>query len=424
MDTQIKVSVIVPVYNAEEYLEQTAEYIHNQTLKDIEVIYVDDGSTDGTIDILRKLEQQDSRVMVLTQQNSYAGVARNNGLSRAKGKYVVFWDADDIFLPEALEEMYNKCEQDNADICICAASHYDEANGKLYPATTYLKKENLPEHTPFGHEDIDDYLFNFSTNVPWNKMYNRQFVLDNNITFQAIKRANDNYFVMLAYFYAKVFTVVDKVLIHYRINYGSSLTGGASNDPLSVYEAYSATYVKLATEPEFEKVRQSFINKALRAFFYFLSKQSTVQGYEALYNHYKNEVFPKWGFPTEESYYYVAKDYDRYIRLLNMNAVDFMLSEYRNAFDNVRTLKGAKDTLKVRVAAEKEKTQAQKEKVKDLKIQNKELKSENKKLKAENKSLNKRLTAIQQSFSYKLGMAITFVPRKIKILFNNGEEKK
>ena len=228
-------------------------------------------------------------------------------------------------------------------------------------------------------------------------MYNRQFVLDNNITFQAIKRANDNYFVMLAYFYAKVFTAVDKVLIHYRINYGSSLTGGASNDPLSVYQAYSATYAKLAAEPEFEKVRQSFINKALRAFFYFLSKQSTVQGYEALYNHYKNEVFPKWEFPTEESYYYVAKDYDRYIRVLNMNAVDFMLSEYRNAFDNVRTLKGAKDTLKIKVSDEKEKTKAQKEKVKDLKTQTKELKSENKKLKAENKSLNKRLAAIQQA---------------------------
>lgn len=417
MNTQIKVSVIVPVYNAEEYLKQTAEYIQNQTLKEIEIIYVDDGSTDKTLDILRSLESKDNRVVVLTQQNSYAGVARNKGLSKANGKYVVFWDADDIFLPEALEEMYNKCEQDNADICICAASHYDESNDKLYPASTYLKKEKLPGHTPFGHEEIDEYLFNFSTNVPWNKMYNKKFVIDNNITFQAIKRANDNYFVMLAYFYAKTFTVVDKVLIHYRINYGTSLTGGASNDPLSVYEAYNATYAKLANESGFERVRQSFINKALRAFFYFLSKQTTVKGYEMLFNHYKNEVLPKWGFPAEASYYYVTKDYDRYMRVLNMDAVEFMLSEYRSAFDNSRTLKGARDNLKIRVATEQKK-------VKELKAQSKELKSENKKLKAANKSLDKRLTAIQRSFSYKIGRAITFVPRKIKIIFNNREEKK
>lgn len=416
MDTQIKVSVIVPVYNAEEYLAQTADYIKNQTLQEIEIIYVDDGSTDGTLNILNELAGNDDRVTVLTQQNSYAGVARNNGLKKAKGKYVVFWDADDIFLPEALEEMYLQCEKDGADICICGASHYDEANGKTYLASTYLKTENIPEYTPFGHEEIDEYLFNFSTNVPWNKMYNRQFVMDNNITFQAVKRANDNYFVMLAYFYAKVFTVVDKELIHYRINYGTSITGGASEEPLSVYEAYKATYDKLVKEPGFERVRQSFINKTLRAYFYFLSKQTTVEGYEILYNYYKDNVFSQWEFPEEADYYYVPKDYERFVDVQKLSAIEFMMREYRMAFDNVRTLKSTKATLKSRTAAQKEKILVQKEKIAGLKLKNKELKADNRKLQAENKKLAKKLADIQQSFSYKLGRAITFVPRRIKKL--------
>lgn len=451
MDTHIKVSVIVPVYNASEYLAQTAEYIKNQTLQEIEIIYVDDGSTDDTLQILENIKSEDSRVTILTQKNSYAGVARNNGLAKAKGKYVVFWDSDDIFVPEALEEMYNKCEQDGADMCICAADHYDEEYGKYYPASTYLKKEYVPEQTPFTHEDIDSYLFNFSTNVPWNKMFNRQFVIENNIKYQPIKRANDNYFIMLAYFYAKKFTVVDKVLIHYRINYSASLTGGASEDPLCVYEAYKETYKKLGNEPGFEKVKQSFMNKALRAFFYFLSKQTTVQGYETLYNHYKSEIIEKWEFPKDEEYYYVPKDYTRLTYVWDVSAMEFLMREYNDAFDNLRTVRASRTNLKNKVADLKEKNEIYKEKIatlREVKDKLKEeknslkatrdelkanikcleqeraaLKKDKKKLEKDKAGLEKKLVNIQESTSYKLGSAITYVPGKIKNLVKNGEKK-
>ena len=94
MEKEVKVSVIVPVYNSEAFIRQTAEYILGQSLKDIEIIFVDDGSTDKTREILEEISKTDDRVKVLHQQNSFAGAARNYGFRESSGKYLVFWDAD------------------------------------------------------------------------------------------------------------------------------------------------------------------------------------------------------------------------------------------------------------------------------------------------------------------------------------------
>ncbi|MCC8015955.1 MAG: glycosyltransferase, partial [Clostridiales bacterium] len=121
----IKVSVIIPVYNSEKYLKQCLESVINQTLKEIEIICVDDGSTDNSLKILTALSEKDGRISVLRQQNLFAGAARNNGIKHAKGKYLVFWDSDDFFEAGALSALYKKCEKENADICLCGAYTYN-----------------------------------------------------------------------------------------------------------------------------------------------------------------------------------------------------------------------------------------------------------------------------------------------------------
>lgn len=385
MDNKIKVSVIVPVYNAQEYILETAEYIKTQTLKDIQIIYIDDGSSDATVKLLKKIKNNDTRVMVLQQENKFAGTARNAGLSKATGKYVVFWDADDIFLPHALEAMYEKCESDNADICICSANHYDDETKKLLSASVYLKPKMTPKTTPFGHREIDKYLFNFSANVPWNKMFRRRFIEEHQIRFQEIQQANDNYFSMLAFFYAKVYTVVREPLINYRINFSQSLTGKASQTPLCVYEAYNATYNKLKSEPNFKNVKQSFINKTLRSFFYFLGKQTLPSSYEKLYNHYKENIFDKWDFPDKENYYYNKKDYERFCKVRQFDSNTFLMSEYRKTFDELRI---ANDT--------------------------------NKKQKKKIDSLEKKLSQINNAG---IGNLLRKILRKIKRIFKGKEEK-
>ena len=93
----IKVSVIMPVYNAAEYLSRTLDDVTNQTLRDIQIICVDDGSKDNSREIVKEYQKKDERIQLVEQENKNAGAARNHGMQYAKGKYVVFWDSDDLF---------------------------------------------------------------------------------------------------------------------------------------------------------------------------------------------------------------------------------------------------------------------------------------------------------------------------------------
>ena len=111
----VKVSVIIPVYNVEPYLKQCMDSVVGQTLKEIEIICVDDGSTDGSLDILREYAAEDNRIQIIEQKNAGAGAARNNGMRHATGKYLSFLDSDDFFEPRMLEKAYDLAEKDQAD---------------------------------------------------------------------------------------------------------------------------------------------------------------------------------------------------------------------------------------------------------------------------------------------------------------------
>ena len=125
----VKLSVIIPVYNAEKYISQALDSVLSQSLKDIEVICVDDGSTDKSLEILRQYEGNDTRVKVITQKNQHAGVARNKGIEIATGEYLHFLDADDCVLPYSYEAVYNKALIHNLDFLKFRGVGYDETNG-------------------------------------------------------------------------------------------------------------------------------------------------------------------------------------------------------------------------------------------------------------------------------------------------------
>ena len=116
----IKVSIIMPIYNASRYLEPAIDSILAQTLPEIEVICVDDGSTDKSLEILKEYQKNDDRIRIVTQTNAGPAHARNNGIRRARGKYIAFLDADDFVEPTFIEDLYNTAKQDNLDIAICA----------------------------------------------------------------------------------------------------------------------------------------------------------------------------------------------------------------------------------------------------------------------------------------------------------------
>ena len=126
MKNNVKVSVIIAVYNAEKYLVQCLDSVLNQTLKEIEIILVNDGSTDNSMQILEKYQKKDARVRVINQENQGAAAARNAGMKLAVGEYLSFLDADDFFSPEMLEEMYAGCVEQDADISVIRSKEYNE----------------------------------------------------------------------------------------------------------------------------------------------------------------------------------------------------------------------------------------------------------------------------------------------------------
>ena len=168
------VSVIIPVYNAAKYLRETLDCVCNQTLRDIEIICVDDGSTDDSPGILQEYAARDGRFRILQQKNQYAGVARNNGMAVARGKYLSFLDADDLFAPDMLEKMSARAEETGADLVCCDADEFDDNDPTRTPQPMTWILENVPEDCPECFEPrtlLGDRIFQSLCFAPWNKLY-------------------------------------------------------------------------------------------------------------------------------------------------------------------------------------------------------------------------------------------------------------
>ncbi|MCI8580881.1 MAG: glycosyltransferase [Dorea sp.] len=278
----LKVSVIVPVYNGEKHLEQCMDSITGQTLREIEIICVDDGSADRSLEILERYAKKDERIRVICQKNAGAGAARNRGLLRAKGKYIVFWDADDKFDRKALELMYLKMQKKQTDICVCGVCEFTN-DSKVYETDGYLKTALIPHKDPFNKYDIHEALFSFASNVVWNKMFNRKFLMDHNLRFQEIRQGNDTAFVMKALYLADRITIAEKYLAFYRMNHADSLTGKSSETIFCPYQSYICALQELEKEPDFPYVKKSFCNKAAKGMFRALNIQTSFEAYKELY---------------------------------------------------------------------------------------------------------------------------------------------
>ena len=149
---KIVVSVIIAVYNAEKFLGQCLDSIVGQTLKDIEIICVNDGSTDSSLEILEEYAKKDSRLKVFTKENEGLGgaSARNYGLDIACGKYISILDSDDFFELEMLEKAVKKAEATNSDIVVFGGYEYDNRNGNTYPVASILGEKEIPEKEKKG----------------------------------------------------------------------------------------------------------------------------------------------------------------------------------------------------------------------------------------------------------------------------------
>ncbi len=236
----VAISIVITVYNIEKYFKVSLDSIQAQTFKDFEAICVNDGSKDKSLDILNQYASMDSRIKVVSQENGGSGSARNNGLSKAQGKYVIFLDGDDYFEPELLEKLYNLAEAHNADISVCSSRKVDD-DGNITETrnpNSPLNLAKVPLEKPFSYKDFPEDIFSLIGTVPWNKLYLRKMLLENNLKFPALTGPDDLCFVHMANTCAEKIVVIDDELINYRYNRPGSVQTYRANHTLDIVRAF------------------------------------------------------------------------------------------------------------------------------------------------------------------------------------------
>ena len=221
----VKVSIIVPVYNVEKYLRKCLDSLVNQTLKDIEIICINDGTKDNSVEIIDEYVKKYSNVLLINQENQGLGMARNNAMKYAKGDYIAFVDSDDWIDLDMYEVLYNKAIKTNADIVECDYRMVFEDSTKVKNRTLFgslhtWKKFPITCGKIFDWKYVKDDIFDGLRCMVWNRLYKRSLIFDNNLTFPDGK-CEDYPFSLDAVLSAKSIVYCHKTLYNYLIRFGS-----------------------------------------------------------------------------------------------------------------------------------------------------------------------------------------------------------
>lgn len=278
-----KVSVIIPFNNVEGYIEECLNSVLTQTLEDIEVICINDASTDKTVDIVKSFKQKDKRIKLIElDERKGQGYARNRGIEIATGDYIGFVDSDDFIKPEMFEKLYNAAVQANSDITMCQAVEYDDVTGQ-YTDSDYYSLAPLQgfKDGVFSAEDTKNIILDINVAL-WNKIYKRSYLLNIGEKFPEGFIYEDLPFFFGTYLSAKRIKIVWESFYNYRINRKNSTMQQFNNKILDRPPMVSLTYEKMKKAhflDDMQKVLQGWIINDL------------FHRYTLLKEHYQREFF-------------------------------------------------------------------------------------------------------------------------------------
>lgn len=285
----IKVSIIVPIYNVEKYLSKCLNSLITQTLKDIEIICINDGSTDDSLSILQEYVQKDCRIKIINKENEGQGVARNIGIKVATGVYVGFVDPDDFVQTDMFEKMYNQAVELDSDIVICDFVKQNETTRKI-EKFKFFKKAITPTKTQTIKIEQNKNIalgelyktLLVSPNYSWNRIYKRELIQKYNIEFSICKSFEDCSFIFKTHNYADRISYINKPLYSYTIRRSS--TSRDYSDLLSIYEDI-ADFVKTINRAELYKINLSYFIVMNSVFIYrTLTEDRKAEFYKVLEN--------------------------------------------------------------------------------------------------------------------------------------------
>ena len=260
-EQKVKVSVIMPVYNACRYIRPAIDSVLAQTLKEIELICIDDGSTDTSLDMIKIYQKGDSRIRILTETNAGPGLARNNGFKRARGEYVAFLDADDFYEPDMLESLYNAAVEKDLDIAICKYDIFDNKKARFIPNPANEHSRIYNDGAVTSKNEHPDRILESTSGSAWNKLFKKSFIIEKGITFLPdAMMFEDVYFTVSALAFAERISKVEKVLVHHRVYKQQSRVRTFSKYYPHVPSAFEKIKEFLMKGGMYQPLRRSFLN--------------------------------------------------------------------------------------------------------------------------------------------------------------------
>lgn len=288
------VSIIVPVYNTESCLADTLNCLAAQTYESLEFILIDDGSTDGSAAICKDFMDKDTRFTYVRQDNAGAGAARNHGIDLARGEFLMFADADDLYEITLVEELCAALQRDESDVAICRADVFIDGDENV-PVRPYF---DYPQPGPCCPSEIAGRFFQSFTCVPWDKLFRTSLVKGNHLRFQTLKYSNDNYFVLMSLLLSRCVTWGDTVLVHHRVGAGGSLRDNMYLAPTCDLEMLDALRSSVAHNvaaelPGLSNSLDTFTAQCVCSAFFILATQSD-DGCRVFWRHLVTKSIPEW----------------------------------------------------------------------------------------------------------------------------------
>ncbi|MCL2520818.1 MAG: glycosyltransferase [Spirochaetaceae bacterium] len=414
-----KVSVIIPVYNTFPFLRECMDGIVNQTLQDIEIILINDGSTDGSLAILEEYKQNDSRIIIINQENKGAGAARNAGLDIVQGEYLSILDSDDIYDVTMLEKMYTKAEELQVDFVVCFCKFFDNATKNEWP---WEWSGMSIEKKVFSFKDTLNISqnFDFFTGSCYDKLYKRSFIDKHKLRFQEISHSNDGFFVFYTMYAAERIAILKEFFIKYRINRVGNLGSTHHQDTHSFYEMHKAVRYSLVELGVLEVIKERFAVWSFKHCWWVLNEIKTWQAFLEVYSIIQNKLIPEnKTISVPIDMFDVKFLYDEAREINELSAAEYLFVrrkslrvEYTNLQEEHNNLQAEHINLSVTY--------------RNLQMEYNNLSAESNHLQNEYSNLQNKYTkllgkmrALVNSRSYRVGRMFTYIPRKIRWLIHN-----
>lgn len=330
-----KVSIIMPLFNAERYLTEALQSVLRQTYKEFELICVNDGSTDNTEYIITDFQSKDDRIKIITNKERLgAGPSRNKGLKEAKGEYVIFLDGDDVFEEELLEKTCIAMKRHRADIVLFEALHV--SSEMIYIKKIINRSESFIRNyceSVFSVNDFELIEFPNRSNAPWNKLFLKSFLEANQLEFQDLPSSNDVYFANMALICAKRIICLDdgRVMVYVRDHFEPSRISN-DRDPMCAYYAMEKLAVELSNRNMFGRFADFYYGVLAFDMLYLLRKEKDEARKKSFYCFLRNEGIAKCIQYGKETYNEVDSYYQYVLESIRNNIYESETSTAQDTY--------------------------------------------------------------------------------------------